>query len=256
LLTRWATIFASQELFMKKVFLAVVAITICLFSFAQKKKDWSKVNLVDRTGDHIMLQAATNYWTGMPDSISSHKKGISRSGNIYIMLDKPFKTDPRFSVAFGVGIGTASMNFSKMSVDIKNPTSVKVPFNNLDSFSRFKKYKLATAYLEAPIEIRYTSNPIKPNKSIKVALGVKVGTLINAHTKGKIFETASGQVLNNYTLKESSKRYFNTTRLSATARFGYGNFSLFGSYQINNLFKDGLAADIKPYQIGLCISGL
>jgi hypothetical protein len=56
--------------------------------------------------------------------------------------------------------------------------------------------------------------------------------------------------------KENSKRYFNGSRLSLTGRVGYGNFSVFGSYQVNTFLKDGVGADIKPLQIGLCISGL
>ena len=53
----------------------------------------------------------------------------------------------------------------------------KLPFNNLDTLSYFKKYKLTTAFLEIPLELRFTANPEKENKSIKAAIGVKVGTL-------------------------------------------------------------------------------
>jgi len=58
------------------------------------------------------------------------------------------------------------------------------------------------------------------------------------------------------TVKENSKSYFNTTRLAATARVGYGNFSLFGAYSLTGIFKDGIAPDIKGMQIGLAFSGL
>ena len=67
---------------------------------------------------------------------------------------------------------------------------------------------------------------------------------------------ASGKVINSYTAKETGKGFFNSTRIAATARVGYGNFSLAASYQLNNIFKDGVAADVKLFQIGLCISGL
>ena len=83
-----------------------------------------------------------------------------------------------------------------------------------------------------------------------------MGTLLNAHTKGKTLQNSGGTTINAYTAKESKKIFFNTTRLSITGRVGYGKFSLFGSYQVNNLFKDGAAAAIKPFQVGLCISGL
>ena len=106
------------------------------------------------------------------------------------------------------------------------------------------------------MELRYCSKPDKPNNSVKAAIGIKVGTLINAHTKGKNLTDASGKTVNGYVSKLSSKSYFNGTRLSATARVGYGNFSLFGSYSITSAFKDNVAADMKVLQVGLTISGL
>ena len=57
-------------------------------------------------------------------------------------------------------------------------------------------------------------------------------------------------------MKESSKRFFNTTRIIGTARIGWGHFILYGSYQSHALFKEGVAAEIRPYSIGLTLSGL
>ena len=55
------------------------------------------------------LQYGITNWSGKPDSIKT--KGFSRSFNFYVMIDMPFKTDPRFSVAFGPGIGTDNIFF-------------------------------------------------------------------------------------------------------------------------------------------------
>jgi len=94
------------------------------------------------------------------------------------------------------------------------------------------------------------------DKSFKWAIGVKVGTMLDAHTRNKTLEDKNGNTINDYKMKESSKRYFNTTRLVGTARVGIGHFSLYGTYQITSLFKEGVAADIKPWSIGLTLSGL
>jgi hypothetical protein len=147
------------------------------------------------------------------------------------------------------------MYFKNTVVDIKAKTN-KLPFTQVDSTNHFKKYKLATAYLEIPLELRYTVDPVNEMKSIKFALGVKVGTLLNTHTKGKTLLDKNGAILNSYTAKETGKGFMNATRLAATARIGYGNFSLFGSYQLNSMFKDGVAANVKLVQIGLNFSGL
>ncbi len=216
------------------------------------KKKWTNI---DRSGDHFMLQLTSDHWTGTPDSIKSHMKGLSRGLNVYIMLDKRFKAAPQLSVAFGLGVGTSNMYFKTMDVDIKSKAN-KLPFTNLDSLNRFKRYKLTTAFLEIPLELRFTADPENENKTIKAAVGVKVGTLLNVHTKGKTLQDKNGKTINSYTSKETGKGFFNSTRLEATARVGYGNFSLFGSYQLNNIFKDGVAADVKLFQVGICVSGL
>jgi propionyl-CoA carboxylase alpha chain len=57
-------------------------------------------------------------------------------------------------------------------------------------------------------------------------------------------------------IKVNDKSYFNTTRISATARVGYGNFSIFSSYALSTLFKTSVAADIRPLQIGISLGGL
>ena len=242
---------------MKKILFIVFTLITVFTANAQEKAPQKKKlgGFTNRTGDHLMLQLTSDYWIGTPDSVDKRINGFARGANVYVMLDQRFKSAPQWSVAFGLGVGTSNMYFKNTVVDIKSKTN-KLPFNNVDSINHFKKYKLATAYLEIPLELRYTVDPVNEMKSIKFAVGVKVGTLLNVHTKGKTLLDKNGATLNSYTAKETGKGYFNSTRLSATARIGYGNFSLFGSYQFNNIFKDGVAADVKLVQIGLNFSGL
>ena len=202
-----------------------------------------------------MLQISSDHWTGMPDSISSHQKGLSRGFNAYVMLNKPFKNSPKMSLGIGLGISTSNIYFKKMNVDLKAAPGF-LPFTPLDSANHFKKYKLASTFLEVPLEFRFTARPAEPNKSFKAAVGLKAGTLLNVHTKGKTLLSSAGTTLNSYTEKENSKRFINGTHFMATARVGYGVFSLFGSYQLNRFLKDGAGPAIKLYQVGLTISGL
>ena len=238
---------------MKKLLFSFFALLTLITATAQEKKKLG--GFTNSTGDHFMLQLSSDYWMGAPDSINNRINGFARGANAYIMLDQRFKSNPKWSVAFGAGVGTSNMYFKNTVVNLKSKTN-KLPFTNVDSVDHFKKYKLATAYLEIPLELRYTAHPERENKSVKVAVGVKVGTLLNAHTKGKTLVDKNGTQVNSFTAKETAKGYLNSTRLSATARVGYGNFSLFGSYQFNNIFKDGVASDIKLLQIGLTFSGL
>lgn len=206
-----------------------------------------------RSNDHFMFQLGYTTWQGQPDSINTG--GLPRTVNVYFLFDYPFKTNPHLSTAFGLGIATDNIYFKETYVGLKENTST-LRFQDVSDTNHFKKYKLATAYLEAPLELRYRSNPENDAKSFKAAIGAKVGMLLNAHTKGKTLQDKNDNTITSYTLKENSKRYFNNNRISATARVGYGHFSLFTSYQLTPLFKEGVASTIRPMTIGLTISGL
>ena len=245
---------------MKKLITLSLALALVFPLFAQdstiakpKKKDWSKVNLSNRPNDHFMLQLGYNGWQGMPDTINT--KGIPRSFNMYFMFDFPFKTSPRFSVGLGLGLATDNFYLNKTTVDIAGRSSSSLAFKSVDS-AYFKKYKLATTYLEIPVELRFAADPENTNKSWKVAVGGKVGTMLSAMTKGKTLLSKNGGTINNYTEKIKSKRYFNSTRLSVTGRISKGIFGIYGTYQVNNFVKDGAGPDIRPFQIGISISGL
>ena len=122
---------------MKKLALVFTALSLSLFSIAQSdtltpvgaavpqpkpaKRDWSKLNMANRANDHFMIQLGYDKWAGQPDSIKT--KGLSRSLNVYFMLDFPFKTDPRFSIGLGVGVSGSSIFFDKQTVGVAGSTT-------------------------------------------------------------------------------------------------------------------------------------
>lgn len=251
---------------MKKVLLSAAAFLFVVTAFSQqdsiktvpaaievKAKKKKEFDLSNRSGDHFLIQLGYAGWNNTPDTINTG--GLPRSANIYFMLDFPFKNNPRLSAAIGAGIGTDHIFFKKTYVGIKDATD-EIRFQNLADTNHFKKYKLATTWLEAPIELRYTSRPDKPGKSFKAAIGVKVGTLLKAGTKGKTWQNKAGNTITAYTEKISSKRFFNTLRVVPTVRVGYGHVTLYAAYQVGTLFKEGLGPDVRPYSIGLTLSGL
>lgn len=241
---------------MKRFLLTLTAVAASVLLFAQtdtvQPRPKPQVAL-PRANDHFMLQLGYTAWTGQSDSISTG--GLPRTFNAYFMFDFPFKTNPKLSTAIGAGVASDNVFFDKMSVGLTSGTST-LQFRDLSDTNYFKRYKLVTTYLEAPIELRYRSNPANDRKSFKAAIGVKVGLLVDAHTKGKKLQSSSGTDLDSYTEKLKSKSYLNNNRISLTGRIGYGNFSLFGSYAATPLFKEGVAAQIRPLTIGITLSGL
>jgi hypothetical protein len=238
--------------------IALLAISFLLIVNTQAQQTGNKKNKIDlsnRPGDHIMVQFSLDNLAKMPDSINSHQSGFSKGLNAYFMLDKPFKSSPKYSIGLGIGVGSSNIAFKKMFVDIKS-TGTKLPFTATDSTNHWKKFKLSLSYLEIPLEFRFSSDPLNPSKSWKFALGLKAGTLINAHTKGKELQNKNNSLVNDYIQKENSKKFFNGTRFVGTARLGYGIISLFGAYQLNNVLKDVPGPPMKLYQLGITLSGL
>lgn len=242
---------STTKIYMKKILSLFVCALLSVSLLAQEKKK-EVPDMSNRPNDHFLVQFGYTNWAGIPDTIN--KAGFSKSFNVYFMFDFPFKTNPRLSMAFGPGIASDHITFSKTHVGIKDNTPA-IQFRNMSDTNNFKKTKLATVYLEAPIEFRYSANPVT-GKGFKFAIGVKVGTMLNAHTRNTKLQNKSGTELNDFVMKESSKRFFNKNRLSGMVRAGMGHFTLFGSYQFSTLFKDGLGPEVRPYTVGLTLSGL
>lgn len=214
------------------------------------KTDWSKVDLGKRSADHFMIQFGYAGWAGKPDSVNSG--GFSRSFNMYLLFDFVFKSNPRLSVAIGPGFGTDNIFFENTTIDLNNRQEIRF---QRDTVTQYKKYKLQTGYLEVPVELRFAANPANMNKSFKVALGVKVGTNLEAKTKAKV--DLDENLQGGYVEKIKNRSFFNGTRVAGMARIGYGNFSVFGSYTLTSMFKEGQGPQgIRPFSVGLTLSGL
>ncbi|HMN32511.1 MAG: outer membrane beta-barrel protein [Chitinophagaceae bacterium] len=230
---------------MTKHFLGTI-ILIFIFSFSITAQTNSKTAYSTPSRDNVMLQIGYTNWSGAPDSIKIG--GIGRAFGGYITYDFPISKS-NFSFAAGLGAGISNIYLKDQVINRKD-SSTQILFE--PETTNYKKYKLTNTYIEVPFELRYFSDKDDRNKGVKAALGLKVGALVSSYTKGKY-------VFNEKPIidKISTKRYMETMHYAATARIGYGNFSLYGQYSIGGLFKTGNGPEnVRPYQIGLCLSGL
>lgn len=136
-----------------------------------------------------------------------------------------------------------------------NTASDQISFNDIDTSEAkyFKRSKLTTTYLEAPFELRYFSDKLNRNRGFKMAIGMHVGLLAGAHTKAK----HSGPGIKNLIIeKVNTTRYVEKWRFVPVVRIGLGNFSVYGTYSLSSLFKDGAGPVVFPYSVGISISGL
>jgi hypothetical protein len=146
-----------------------------------------------------------------------------------------------------------------LGLDLKGAINkTQVTFQDAAATNHYKKYKLATVWAEIPIELRHISNPLNSDGSFKWSIGAKIGTMVSGYTKGKDLQTKDGQSVygDKYIAKEKDRKYLNNLRLAPTARIGFGNFTIYGAYQVTTLFREGQGPEVRPYSVGLCISGL
>jgi len=245
---------------MEKVILSAVSILFFgMFLNAQTASSTGskKLDLTGRPADHFVLEFQNISLFGKPDSVKT--SGFSRGFNIYFMYDKPFATNPKFSLSFGGGLGTSNIFFdNKTYVDVKS-TANTLPFRTIDAASNhFSKFKVSTIYLEAPVELRYYSDPVHPNSSWKTSIGLKLGTLLKAYSKGKNMVSSTGASINgkSYIEKEQSKRFFNATNVAVSGKISYGIFGISVTQNLTPLLRDSYGPVMHKFAVGFTISGL
>lgn len=218
---------------------------------AQDGKPREEKKVSAKSQDLVMIQMHYDDWAQKPDSINM--KGLNRGFSAYIMMDFPFKKAPNFSFAGGIGIGTYNYYFDDQRV-IMNEGNDNIIFRQLTGIEaeKYGKIKYNTAYAEAPLELRYFGNKYNRNKGFKASLGMKVGYLLSVHTKERI-STDNTKITQKF---GGTKAYNPTWTFAPTLRLGWGNFSVFGQYNLTPQFTAGRGPEVFPYAIGITISGM
>lgn len=235
--------------------LAVLFLVISAPVFAQDVTDKSATTdatpppIIKAARDFLMLQFNYNTWLTKPDTV--HTKTIGYGFNGFICYDFPIKKT-KLSFATGLGIMTSVVYLDQQAIaNTDTAAAYAGQARFIADTNHFKRYKFVTTYLSAPFELRYFSNTYNRNRGFKAALGMEIGTLLGAHTKA--VTSISGT---NVKYKVDTKRYVTPWNFAATARVGIGNFSLFGSYNLTNVFKQSAGPAITPAAIGFCLTGL
>ena len=238
----------------KTIFLTLIFATMISLCHAQDSKSGNnksshqskliheQAGRPDVPGD-LIIEIGFNSLMNSPDQMNMKLWG-SKIFNTYYLYDVPIG-DSHFSFHPGFGIGTEKYAFADdvtlgYTTNTNNNREVTiVGLDSLYSNASFSKSKLATTYIDIPMEIRWISRKYDPKRSLKITIGGKIGYLIDSHTKVKYSQGGE-------TKKAKSKQDFelNDIRYGAYGKLGYGNFSLFYYQSISDLFKK----DKGPYQ--------
>lgn len=239
----------------KKLLLIVLTTCTLLSAFGQsgtESKEKVRTGRPDIPGT-FMIDFGFNFPSNDTVGFNTGLWG-SRTLNLYYTLDKRIgKT--KFSVHPGAGFGFERYKFNneKTLAYIPGPTS---PFDTLrmvQGRNGTKKSQLITNYLDAIVEVRFSTNPNDPARSFKTSLGFKAGVLLNAFTKVKYSE--GGEIKK---IKDKQDWNINQFRYGVLLRAGVGNFNVFGYYSLTPIFKEGKGpgqADLTNFTIGISLAG-
>lgn len=228
------------------------SLMLALPAFAQEGSPVDKKDVVKPARDFFMLMLTYENWNNTPDHVRI--TGLGRGINAYLAYDFPI-SNSTFSFAAGIGISNSNIYFDDQ-VAVLNRGADSIRFMNVDTTAGtnfYKKSKLSTTYLEAPFEIRFYANKANRNRGFKAAVGMRVGLLMGTSSKTRHSAPDMPSLI---VEKANSNRYTQKWRFAPTVRIGWGNFSLYGSYNLSPYFNTGQGPEVFPYSVGIAISGL
>jgi hypothetical protein len=229
------------------------------FKYFPHKNEWDQE---DRDNDHARRRNRfRGHWTGIEFGFNNYltsKNSLVLPSNIdYMTLHsgKSMNFNINFSqlslgltrhIGFvtGLGLNWNNYRFDGNNNIIKGTDGI---IEELDPGSNLDKSKLATLYLTLPVLLELQL-PIESNH-LSIAAGPIGAVKLGSHTK-MVFE-------NGQKVKSGGDFSLNMLRYGATARVGYGNFQLYGTYYMTPLFrtaKGPAGIDLYPFEIGMALT--
>lgn len=215
-----------------------------------KEKAQSTINET-ASRDRIVVDLTFDNWFHNVDSLKT--KWHSLGFNFYFMYDMIIKKS-RFSFAPGLGIGTSHI-YNNSEIVKTDSTSFFKPVRAEKggyAIQELKGNKMTLIYFDVPLELRYRGKPNDKNKAFKVAVGMKLGVLVQNHTKTKFVDSFGDKKK----IKDINQKDLLKFRAATTFRIGYGPFNVLASYNLTHLFKKDLGPSVTPFSLGISFNGL
>jgi len=194
----------------------------------------------------LQLDFGFNFLSNAPDSMDTRVWG-SRGFNIYYLYPIiPMKDGSKISLHTGLGLGFVNYSFENAVTlnDTQDSTSI-IPLDR-DVYPSLQKTQLSTHYLDIPLELRFFAKD--DYRGFTVALGGRVGRLINSYTKIKFEEGGNDK-------EDKFKRRYNLNpwRYGAYAKLGFRGITLTGQYMFSELFTPNEGPRANNYKLGITI---
>ena len=235
---------------MKRLFalIAILAFTLpALESNAQALSEKAKRKFsvgVDVFTDLWQYQTGTPY---LPQSFET--RTINQGATAFFMYNLQLG-ESMSSFSIGLAIRNHNM-YSRNSIipDIKRDSIIYELIQDQfegEKKADWKRSKINLVYLDIPVEFKYRSE-----KGFKLVVGFKVGYLIDS--KQKYIGNRPEDYRNVHVKTKNLNRTQDWT-YGPTLRVGFKWVSIYGYYQLSDVFDRGFGPELYPISIGLTIS--
>lgn len=199
------------------------------------------------------LMYKNEFSTSIPDGYSflelNSGKSINVNINIFYHDFQIYKRYLMFTTGIGLTLNNYRFSDNRTLIADTNRVVAGYDYDKNNNLIKYEKNKLAVNYVTVPLLLQWNSRE-KFDNSFHVAAGILLSYKYNSHLK--LLYNEDGD-------REKSKRHdeFNIEpfRYDLTFRFGYEYYTLYASYAMNSLFKEGKGPDLHPFQVGVNLFG-
>lgn len=192
--------------------------------------------------DMLLVDLNWDYLMGLQSPVT--QKWYGRGIAVSLMYDHPLLEDGR--VSFGIGGGFASHNYYT-NARVEKIDSLNVAHFKIQTEAARSGGKISVNYVDVPIEFRFRTQPDDRGHQWKLAVGGRVGYLLNVHEKnidGEGFKTKT------YHFPHVAK-----FRFGPTMRIGYGAIMVTTHYSASTFFQPNKGLNkLNGLTVGLTIS--
>ncbi|WP_436517647.1 outer membrane beta-barrel protein [Ekhidna sp. To15] len=199
----------------------------------------------------LMVDIGFNVWSSMPGALE-RRTWSSKSVALYYTKRKAFSS--KLSLNYGIGLGLEKMSLGDSATLFSN-VLVNDTLNSVligPNPQNFDKNKLATTYLDIPIEFRFHPMGTEDGEGLFLGVGGIVGLRLNAHTKWKY--NNNGETVRD---KVTGKFNLNSIRYGYQVRAGFRGVHVFYKRYVSPVFNDTFDDGFDPVMstIGINVTG-
>jgi hypothetical protein len=245
----WAFKIRESMLLRSGALLGLILLGIA--GYSQEKKKTSRPDIPGS----ILLELGLNFKNGVTPP--EFQKGFwgSRTINIYYQYPiRLFKS--QFSFNPGIGVSLERWKLTNNYTLPPSPAadgSYQFVLASTLLPGTIQRSQMVNNYIEAPIELRFDTNPEDIARSFNVSFGARFGVLYDSFTKIDYSDNGESK-----SIKDKQWHGMNPTRMAYYTRIGLGGFSLFGYYNVTPMWQTNMgpgSTDMNSVTIGISVNG-